>query len=101
MILRFFRAEVHPGSQEEFRRFFLDKALPNIRRQKGLVSVMVGLPRPEAPCEFSMCMVWRDVEAIKGFAGENWNKAVIDPDEVHLLSQTHLYHYDLAAETPA
>jgi hypothetical protein len=95
MILRFFRAIVHDGAQDEFRGFFLGKALPNVRAQTGLVSASVGLPRPETPNEFSMTMVWKDLNALKGFTGENWQKAVIDPDEVHLLKETHLNHYEL------
>ena len=96
MILRFFRAIVHDGSQDEFRKFFLGTALPNVRAQAGLVSVSVGLPRPESPREFSMQMIWKDLESLQGFAGTNWRNAVIHPDEAHLLAETHVYHYELA-----
>ena len=96
MILRVFRAIIHDGKQDEFQRFFLGKALPNVRSRPGLISASVGLPRNESPNEFSMVMVWKDIESLKGFAGEDWRRAVIDPDEVHLLKATHLYHYNLA-----
>ena len=96
MILRLFRAIVHDGKQNEFQKFFLGKALPNIRSQAGLMSVSVGLPGVESLTEFSMVMVWRDLDALKAFTGENWRQAVVDPDEVHLLKATHLYHYNLA-----
>ena len=96
MILRFFRAIVREGKQSEFRRFFLGTALPNVRLQPGLVSVSVGLPSDESPTEFSMVMVWRDLEALKGFTGDNWQAAVIHPDEADLLKETYVYHYDLA-----
>lgn len=96
MILRLFRAIVHDGKQAEFKTFFLNTALPFVRSHPGLVSVSIGLPRSESPTEFSMSMVWRDLSALKSFAGENWQKAVIHPDEVHLLKKTHVYHYDLA-----
>ena len=43
-----------------------------------------------------MVMVWRDLDALKGFTGENWQAAVIHSDEVDLLKETHVYHYDLA-----
>jgi len=96
MILRFFRAIVHEGKQTEFRKFFLGRALPGVRSQAGLESVSVGLPHAASPTEFSMVMVWRDLEALKGFTGENWQRAVIHPDEAHLLKETHVYHYELA-----
>jgi quinol monooxygenase YgiN len=96
MILRFFRAIVHEGKQSEFRKFFLGTALPNVRAQPGLVSVSVGLPIDVSPTEFSMVMVWRDLDALKGFTGDNWQAAVIHPDEAHLLKETHVHHYGLA-----
>ena len=96
MIIRFFRAIVHEGMQEEFRTFFLETALPLVRSQEGLASVTVGLPREESPREFCMVMIWRDLEAVRRFAGREWNRAVIHPDEAHLLEETHVHHYELA-----
>ncbi len=52
MIIRVFRARVHPGKQQQFEQFFLNKALPNVRAQPGLVSVMVGKPSEVTPNEF-------------------------------------------------
>jgi hypothetical protein len=94
MILRFFRAIVLDGQQDEFKAFFLGKALPNVRAKKGLISASVGLPHPSSPNEFSMVMFWRDLDALKGFTGDQWQNAVIDPDEKHLLAETHVYHYE-------
>ena len=40
-----------------------------------------------------MVTVWQEVNAVKGFAGEQWQNPVIDPDEVHWLKETFVYHY--------
>ena len=93
MIIRVFRAVVHDGKQDDFRSFFLGTALPLIRSQDGIVSASVGLPHQSSPNEFCMVMVWRDIEAIKGFAGESWDQAVVHPDEAHLLRETSVSHY--------
>ncbi len=93
MIIRVFRALVHPGKQDEFEWFFLNKALPKIKAQPGLVSVMIGKPIETSPTEFLMVTVWQGVNALKGFAGEQWQSPVIDPDEVHLLKETFVHHY--------
>jgi quinol monooxygenase YgiN len=93
MITRFFRAIVHDGKQEEFRKFFVGTMLPIVRSQEGLISASIGLPHEVSPNEFSMVMVWRDLNALKGFSGENWQNAVIHPDEKHLLKETYVYHY--------
>lgn len=41
-------------------------------------------------------MRWRDLEAVKQFAGENWQTAVIDHEEARLLKETFVYHYHAA-----
>ena len=98
MITRFFRAVVHDGQQGPFKKFFLETALPLVRSQKGLLSVSVGLPLEASPNEFSMFMVWRDLDALKGFAGETWTEAVVHPDEAHMLKEIHVHHYYTAPE---
>jgi len=93
MIIRFFRAIVHDGKQAEFQSFFLETALPLVRSQEGLLSATVGLPHESSPREFSMVMVWRDLEAVVRFAGETWSEAVVLPEEAHLLERTLVSHY--------
>ena len=96
MIIRVFRASVHPGKQREFHQFVLNKALPKIKANPGLVSVMFGEPIDSLSTGFVMVLVWQDLNALKGFAGEQWQNAVIDPDEAHLLKETFVYHYEAA-----
>jgi heme-degrading monooxygenase HmoA len=93
MIIRFFRALVHDGQQDSFRKFFIETALPLIRSQEGLVSVSVGLPHETSPHEFSMVTVWRDLDVLRRFAGDDWKSAVIHTDEAHLLKETFVHHY--------
>ena len=100
-IVRCFRAIVHEGQQDAFQSFFLGTALPLVRSHDGLISITVGLPHEESPDEFSMTTVWRDLESLKGFAGEKWKEAVIHPDERHLLRRTHVSHYYLADGLPS
>lgn len=95
MIIRVFRAHVHDGKQAEFERFFLTRALPMVQSHAGVVSVTVGRPLATSPDEFLMISVWRDLDALRGFAGEEWQNPVIDPDEVHLLRETFLDHFEL------
>lgn len=95
MILRIFRAFVHPGKQDAFRDFFVKTALPLVDGQPGCVSVQIGLPRPETPDEFVMIMVWRDVATLKEIVGEEWREAHVHPDQVELLRETKLHHYEM------
>lgn len=95
MIVRVFRATVHEGRQEAFGRFFRETALPLVQSQPGLVSVTAGMPRPETPTEFCMVMVWRDLEALKGFTGEGWRDAHVHPDEADLVRESFVHHYEM------
>ena len=96
MIIRVFRAVVHPGKQREFGQFFINTALPHIKAQSGLVSITVGTPLDTSAHEFLMVMVWQDLNALKGFAGEHWEKPVIHPEGAHLLKETFVSHYNAA-----
>lgn len=93
MIIRVFRAIVQDGMQSEFQDFFAEKALPRIRQQRGLISVQVGTPSEITPDELLMVTTWRDLDSLKGFAGEDWAEPVIDPAEEHMLKETFLHHY--------
>lgn len=95
MIVRIFRVTVHPGKEDLFAAFFRDTALPLVASQPGLVSVTAGLPRPESPGEFCMVMVWKDVEALRAFAGEDWREPHIHPDEAEMVKDRSLHHFDL------
>lgn len=92
-IVRVYRATVHSGKEEEFKSFLLDHGIPVLRKYKGFVSVTVGLPREDTPHDFMMTTVWKSVEALAEFSGENWSEAFVDPREAHLLAHTTVDHY--------
>lgn len=92
-IIRVFRAFVKPGKEDEFKSFFLNEAIPLVRKYKGLVNLHVGLPDENSPHEFLMITIWSSTESLKQFAGKNWRNAVIDPREKHLLEKTSVNHY--------
>lgn len=94
MIMRLFRVTTHEGKAAEFEDFFRNTAVPLMKRQDGLVSLIPGVPRPEAPNEFCMVMVWRDLDALKAFVGEDWQTAHIHPDEAPLVKERTLSHFD-------
>jgi heme-degrading monooxygenase HmoA len=94
MIIRVFRAIVRDGMQSEFARFFRETAIPLLESQPGMLGLTVGWPVAHSPNEFMMTTTWSDLESLKGFAGDNWANAVIDPAEAHLLRETFVHHYE-------
>ncbi|PSL18310.1 antibiotic biosynthesis monooxygenase family protein [Shimia abyssi] len=94
MIIRIFQVVTHPGMEEAFGQFFHETAIPMMRNTEGVISVLPGAPRPETPREFSIVMVWRDLEALKAFVGEDYRDPHIDPAEADLVEFRSIRHYD-------
>lgn len=95
MIMRIFQVTVRQGKEAEFSRFFHDPAIPLMRGTDGIVQVLPGAARGETPREFSFVMVWRDLDALKAFVGEDYDSPHIDPAEAELVESRTIRHYDL------
>lgn len=85
MIMCIFQVVTRPGKETEFSQFSHETAIPLMRGTDGIVTVLPGAPRPESPREFSFVMVWRDLEALKAFAGEDWQMPHVDPAEAEMV----------------
>lgn len=95
MLMRIFQVVTRPGKEQEFSRFFHETAIPMMRKTEGLDTVLPGAARPDSPREFSFVMVWRDLEALKAFVGEDYRTPHIDPAENELVESRTIRHYDL------
>lgn len=94
MIIRVFRARVGETYNNDFERFLRHGPLPFIAARPGLVAQYVGRPLDATGKEFVYVTVWEDVDSLRGFAGEDWQRAVIDPEEEHMLEETLIDHYE-------
>ncbi|QMU59128.1 MAG: hypothetical protein GKR98_13580 [Boseongicola sp.] len=97
MIVRIFRVVVFDDKIDQFRDFFLNTAVPLMNGTDGIETIHFGLPRPEKPNEFSIFMIWRDLEALKAFVGDDWQVPHIHEDEAGIVKERYLHHYDLVA----
>ena len=95
MIMRVFQVTTHPGKEAAFSAFFHETAIPLMQSTPGIVSVTPGAPRPESPREFCMVMVWKDLDALKAFVGEDYDNPHIDPAEAELVASRTIKHYEL------
>lgn len=97
MIMRIFQVLVRPGKETEFSEFFYNTAIPLMKGTEGIVSVLPGAARPGSPREFSFVMVWKNLEALKAFVGEDYESPHIDPAEAELVEARSIKHYDLVS----
>ena len=98
MIVRTFKATIYPGKNEEFKTFFTQIAIPLVKQQEGLIDLYIGLPMDETSSDFIMTSFWKDINSIKKFSGEQWQNAVIDDREKHLVQSATMEHYYLYGE---
>jgi quinol monooxygenase YgiN len=95
MIMRIFQVVTRPGKEKEFADFFHQTAIPLMQSTAGLVSVLPGTARPDSPREFSFVMVWKDLDALKAFVGDDYQRPHVDPAEAALVESRSIKHYDL------
>ena len=95
MIMRIFQVVTRPGKEEEFGMFFHETAIPLMQSTGGIVSVLPGAPRVDSPREFSFVMVWKDLDSLKAFVGEDYQSPHIDPVEAELVESRSIKHYNL------
>jgi quinol monooxygenase YgiN len=94
MIIRVLRITVREDRLEDFKRHMNEVALPRVKSQAGLVSINVGLPRPDAPCTFCFVMTWDSIASLKEFAGEDWEKPLIMEEDEYMIVSREIEHYD-------
>lgn len=95
MIMRIFQVTVRPGKEAAFSEFFHQTAIPLMKSTPGIVQVLPGAPRADSPREFSFVMVWKDLESLKAFVGEDYQSPHIDPAEAELVESRTIKHYEL------
>ena len=94
MILRVFRAVAQPGKGPELERMLREISIPMVDGRDGLIARYSGKPMATNTDEFVMITIWRDLESLRSFAGDDWEQAVIPEDERPILAQTFIQHYE-------
>jgi quinol monooxygenase YgiN len=94
VIVRVFRARIRPGKEDEFERFVIETGVPMTRAQEGCSHTTFGKSRWSEQPEFVVVTHWDSVDALKAFAGPNWQQAVIEPEEEHMLAEVFCDHYE-------
>lgn len=74
MIIRVFRAQIHPGKEGEFERFVRETGVPTVQAQAGCSQVAWGRSRWSDQPEFVVVTHWDSVAALEAFAGRAGRK---------------------------
>ena len=95
MIMRIFQVTTRPGKEAEFSKFFHETAIPLMKGTDGIEDITFCLPGESTPNEFATVMIWRDLEALKAFVGDDYQTPHIHPDEAGIVKNRFLHHYEL------
>ncbi|MHA6324178.1 hypothetical protein [Roseivivax sp. CAU 1753] len=61
----------------------------------GIVEVLPGAARPDSPRDFCFVMIWRDLDVLRAFVGDDIDTPHIDAAESALVETRRITHYDL------
>ena len=97
MIVRVWHGRTTLQKADEYATFLVRRAIPDYRATEGNFGAFVLQRREEHAAHFLTVSLWPSVEAIRRFAGDDYDLAkYYDEDEAYLLEfETTVKHYDL------
>lgn len=93
-ITRIFRVRIDVDLRQEFEEKFASISVCAVDRAPGFISVSIFKPSKWAPDEYAMISEWESEEALRAFAGEQWNHAVIPPGMEKFVVECWVHHYE-------
>jgi heme-degrading monooxygenase HmoA len=100
MIVRIWHGRVPTAKAANYRAFVNQRAIPDYRSVPGNLSVYI-LERTEGEITHFITMTfWADLGAIKGFAGEDVEKAKYYPEDQDFLLEfePNVVHYEVVGQ---
>jgi len=100
MIVRAWRGRAAPAMPDAYPEHFRYRVLPSLRAMPGFLGAsLLRHDRPDE-IEFLLLTRWASHEAIRAFAGEHPDRAVVEPEAVEALVSfdATVRHYDVIEE---
>jgi heme-degrading monooxygenase HmoA len=96
MIARIWHGAVQEAKADAYHDYLLRTGIPDYLRAAGNRGVYVLRRSGEGQARFLLISLWDSLAAVRGFAGDDLDKARYYPeDEAFLLElQPHVLHYD-------
>lgn len=101
MIVRMWHGRVLTARAKAYREFVIGRAIPDYRSVEGNLSVHI-LERTEGEItHFITLTFWKDMESIKGFAGDDVEAAKYYPEDRDFLLEFEpkVVHYEVVGHS--
>jgi heme-degrading monooxygenase HmoA len=102
MIVRMWRGQAKAANADAYEHFVTTRVFPTLPAIEGHRGAYL-LKRPvDGEVEFIAVTLWESLAAIRGFAGEHIEHAVVEPEARAVLSSFDdvVRHFELAHEAP-
>ena len=98
-IVRIWTGETPIHKAEEYEKFLAERAIPDYTSVPGNLGVIILRRDAEDRARFTIITFWESVDAIKSFAGEDYEKAkYYEEDEDYLLGfPERVEHYRITS----
>jgi heme-degrading monooxygenase HmoA len=103
MIIRTWRGRAAPDNAHAYPDHFRRNVLPELRTIDGFRGASLVRREHDSQIEFLVMTRWASMEAIRRFAGEDVQKAVVEPEAVAALVgfDRTVEHYELLEDVSA
>jgi len=100
MISRFWRGWTTVANADAYENLLRTKILPGIHRVKGYRGAYLLRRTVADGVEFATLTLWESLDAVRAFAGEEYEVAVVPPEARRLLSRfdERSLHYETIVE---
>ena len=101
MIVRMWHGRVPTGKAQAYREFVNRRAIPDYQSVPGNISVHVLERREGEVTHFITMTFWKDMDAIKGFAGDGIELAKYYPEDKDFLLEFEptVVHYEVVGHS--
>ena len=96
MITRMWRGWTAPADADAYERFLRTELFPQVAELPGFVGARILRRRVERDEEFVTLTMFESLDAVRAFAGEDYETPVIEPEAQRLLSryEDRAVHYE-------
>jgi heme-degrading monooxygenase HmoA len=100
MIVRTWRSQATAASALAYADYFRTNLLPELHKIEGFRGAYLLRDDQDGKVEFLVLTKWASLEAIRAFAGDDVNRAVVEPEAVAVLTSfdATVRHYEVVAE---
>jgi len=102
-IVRIWRGRATPANAGAYARHVTERVFPSLRDIRGHRGAYLLRRETEGQVEFLAVTVWESMRAVREFAGEQADRAVVEPAARAVLAEydDFVHHFELVHSDPA